>query len=779
MKPEISHYPPQSKTGRFSFFNKPITNLIPDGTMYLDELYKRIIGPAYLKATAKYRESLANPDESERQNLKKQLFDYVTFSGTFSRRSENNLISKSWLIAIDIDNVSNPEAMKQVLKSDPCIKTALLYTTPSGKGLKWVIWIEHKTISHTQFYSAVANYLMCTYNVEVDLNAKDISRASFVCHDPKAIVTPLLSQSEKKFDPSKWMKSKRKNSNGQLINSSDVFASNAFSLVEAVIYEIESQRLDVTSEYSDWIRIGWALCAEFGELGRTFFHRVSQFHPEYQRHETDSKYTELSKSNRGQIQIGTFFFIAGSHGIDIDRILNLLLDEKGDTSMKNSKVNLDLHTFSDAVFQNIPENLKDIIELAESKPERDALFLSCLISISSILPNTFGHYGGKIVYPNLYGYFTGPPSSGKSIVKLSRDIVYQIHKTYLEDYDENMSQYGEELKSMALNLENKEEPAKPIKRLLFIPANNSAAGFAQLLSENKGRGLLHETEGDVLNNTLRSDFGDISPLLRQAFHHEPFSQYRKTNKDHIEIENPCLSVILTGTVRQFQNLIRDEEDGLFSRFIYYRLPQSEVWKNQFIINSNSHQNAVNQLSDELCQLTFQLEMEQSPILFAFSKDQMSELNEFFSEEHKKYVEKGLEGFIPNIKRLGIISFRLAIILSSLRLTFEKDFPKKVVCSSKDFEIVKSMLPVLILHSHLHFTELNGDLKKVQSRTRIQEFFDNLPFTFDHQLYKTVSKSMGIGDSTADRYINKLVRDNSLYKPEQGQYIKHIPKEMRK
>ncbi|MDR1653326.1 MAG: DUF3987 domain-containing protein [Prevotellaceae bacterium] len=39
-------------------------------------------------------------------------------------------------------------------------------------------------------------------------------------------------------------------------------------------------------------------------------------------------------------------------------------------------------------------------------------------------------------------------------------------------------------------------------RVLFVPANNSATGLFQILNDNKGVGLLFETEGDTLAQTF-------------------------------------------------------------------------------------------------------------------------------------------------------------------------------------------------------------------------------------------------------------------------------------
>src|SRR5690554_8197994 len=53
---------------------------------------------------------------------------------------------------------------------------------------------------------------------------------------------------------------------------------------------------------------------------------------------------------------------------------------------------------------------------------------------------------------------------------------------------------------------------------------------------------------------------------------------RKTDNLFFEIENPQLSVVLTGTPNQIVNIIHSAEDGLFSRFLFYTFSAKPVWK---------------------------------------------------------------------------------------------------------------------------------------------------------------------------------------------------------
>lgn len=64
----------------------------------------------------------------------------------------------------------------------------LFITSPSGKGLKWIIRIDISEISHAEYFKAVANYLSFTYNIKVDQSGKDVSRACFLSYDPTAFI---------------------------------------------------------------------------------------------------------------------------------------------------------------------------------------------------------------------------------------------------------------------------------------------------------------------------------------------------------------------------------------------------------------------------------------------------------------------------------------------------------------------------------------------------------------------------------------------------------------
>ena len=166
-----------------SFFKAPVRNVFPSKTLRLYQIYNLIQGKAYQKITSKLRQIA---DIKEARKFKANNFDYVTFSGTFKKRNDKALIKHSRLLTIDFDHIENIQKLKSDLLNDKYFETEMLFISPSGAGLKWIIQIDTEKVSHSDYFKAVANYINHTYGIEVDSSGKDVSRACFLPHDPNA-----------------------------------------------------------------------------------------------------------------------------------------------------------------------------------------------------------------------------------------------------------------------------------------------------------------------------------------------------------------------------------------------------------------------------------------------------------------------------------------------------------------------------------------------------------------------------------------------------------------
>lgn len=173
---------------RFSFFFSPISNTTPYASITPLDVYKLIKGNRYRPRTLRLR-AMTDPGEASR--FKQRSFEYVTFSGEFTKRSDKALIHPSGLMVFDFDKVNDLPLLRKILVNDPLFFTVLLFISPSGKGLKWIISVDLKQCTHEEWFTSVASYLDTTLQVKVDRSGKDVSRACFLCHDPEVYIHPL------------------------------------------------------------------------------------------------------------------------------------------------------------------------------------------------------------------------------------------------------------------------------------------------------------------------------------------------------------------------------------------------------------------------------------------------------------------------------------------------------------------------------------------------------------------------------------------------------------
>ncbi|MDR0941304.1 MAG: hypothetical protein LBM68_03660 [Bacteroidales bacterium] len=172
----------------FSFFKAPISNTKPHKAVNLLQIYNAIKGDYYKERTQKLR---AISDVVQARKFKASTFDYCTFSGVFTARNDKALTKYSGLLCLDFDHLNSIETLFNRLLKDEYFDTQLLFRSPSGDGLKWIIAIDTNQAAHGDFFAAVANYILQTYGVAVDKSGRDISRACFLPHDPQAFINPV------------------------------------------------------------------------------------------------------------------------------------------------------------------------------------------------------------------------------------------------------------------------------------------------------------------------------------------------------------------------------------------------------------------------------------------------------------------------------------------------------------------------------------------------------------------------------------------------------------
>lgn len=430
-------------------------------------------------------------------------------------------------------------------------------------------------------------------------------------------------------------------------------------------------------------------------------------------------------------------------------------------------------TFPDSLFPELPEFLQKVVAVATSNEERDILLLGSIGAISACLPKVSGIYDGKRVFANLFLFITAQASAGKGRLVHCRQLVNPVHKELREQAKLHKQHY--ELEMAEYNAkkgkeEGIEKPAKPPEKMLFIPANNSSTGAYQLLGDSDGRGLIFETEGDTLAHAFKSDYGNYSDGFRKAFHHETISYYRRTDREFVDIESPCLSTVLSGTPKQVSALIPNAENGLFSRFIFYFMNVRPVWKNVFASQTdNGLDDYFEALGNEFYEL-YKVIMQDEPRQFYLTADQQEQFNQFFGQIQEKYLNlQGLD-YMATIRRLGLIAFRISMIFSALRIMETGDTSKKLICEERDFQAALEMVKVLVKHSSKVFGELPQEESKPSRMNKKEKFLYALPYNFNRQKYLEVANTLSIPAKTAEGYITAFAKSGLIHRDSQDNYI---------
>ncbi|WP_299124625.1 DUF3987 domain-containing protein [uncultured Winogradskyella sp.] len=573
------------------------------------------------------------------------------------------------------------------------------------------------------------------------------------------------------FNPKDWLEVPKEQPQPKSNTATTNVVAVADNDIEPYISAIEQSGTDITGSYATWRDLGFALAEEYGVTGRDYFHRISKNYAGYDAKECDEQFNKCLNAKGHGITIATFYHNAHQSGI------------KPTKQQYNNEVatnvativdtpNQAMPTIPDEVFNTLPQFLQQVVNPASSQEEKDILLLGALTAFSACFPKLFGIYDQRKVFANLYLFVTAPASAGKGRLNQIKNLVEPVHKLKREQAKVLKQQFNTEMATYNMNKgkdENLEKPSKPPERMLFIPANNSVTGVYQLISDNDGRGLIFETEGDTLAQAFKSDYGNYSDGFRKAFHHETISYYRRTDREYVDIEKPCLSTVLSGTPKQVATLIPNAENGLFSRFMFYYMNIKPTWKNVFQ-NSNKVglDDYYNQLGSEFLELYKTLK-NNPEIEIRLTTTQQQQFNTFFESLQTKYINLQPEEYIATIRRLGLIAFRIMMLFTAFRIMEDGDVNPTKKCEDIDFENALTIISILVKHSSKVFNDLPIEQKATKRLNRKERFLESLPKQFSRQEYLDLATKQSIPHKTAEGYITKFVDAGLIHREAHNNY----------
>jgi predicted P-loop ATPase len=294
-----------------------------------------------------------NAPNKEIKELKKKTAPLVTVSGSFSARKDDAIRKHSNYIAIDIDNLDDAAATKERISADPYIYAAFI--SISGKGLCLIIKIDGTR--HLDAFNGIAAYLYNEYQLIVDQSGKNVSRARFISYDP------FLIQNSKSATFKKYLPKKKEYKQAKVVVIKSDF--------DAIIDQMDKKGLNLCEDYSEWIRICYALVSEFQEQGREYFHTLSSHSSKYNSLDCDAQFDAClknhSESKGKKSTIGTIYYHAKQNAIDV-------YSEYTKSIMRHATSQRAAGLSSDAIIETLEkhggisaEDSKEIVEQIVSK----------------------------------------------------------------------------------------------------------------------------------------------------------------------------------------------------------------------------------------------------------------------------------------------------------------------------------------------------------------------------------------------------------------------------
>ncbi len=623
------------------------------GQRTLVDIVDGIRGDHYRPSILKIRALVQSGHKGKANQLKKELVAF-TVSGLFEGgRKMPFLKTYNPFVILDIDKLDPAELPGLILKIKQIEFTRVCFISPSGRGLKIIVEVDSEMKSHKAAYWQVMNFYKDYLMVEIDKSGSDITRLCFMSYDPDVYFNPessvykiLKSEVEAKKKPT---------------TSPDLIPHRAPAILE--------DTPELTGGYTN----AFATC-----VGRTdaemvfekgnrnnYIYRLGAFccragiplevAVEGSKREFDFDNYELERTMRNA-------YNWKPAPIKEDEVVYVKTGKEFVVEMPPA--------FPDQVFDKLPAMLRKGCGVYKSQRKRDAYLTGALGVLSGCMPGVSGIYYGDRSYPNLFVFVIDPSENhGNDAVKSSG--------TLGDSYNDRIR-----------------EVEKGNDKSVFLPTDPGFEIFVNQLMQNDGSGILFDPPIKPRNGVLNPGWNAYLKLMSNAFHHDTISSIQDFDKEADDLK---LSVVIYQPLHRFADLISSVKDDLYSRFMFYvfeddvarpDIPEEEMYK-----RSSEVEEA---LSKEVLMMANFLESH--PTEFELTKRQWEILKSDFSklsgEIHTGYGRYGLRV----VKRMGIILFRIAMILSAIRKFEEKNLETKLVCNDHDFQVAKSLVATYLEHS---------------------------------------------------------------------------------
>lgn len=544
-----------------------------------------------MAANAKTNELIDNFRKTGDTNNKTAL-PSVCYMGVCSKTRAAANMTPTQAIMLDVDHVEDVltafcEIQLKVGKDWWVDNVLIAHITPSGKGLRLVVWAQEEFGDSVieQIKGLAAKFDLYKYG-KVDEPCKDFSRLSF-----------LFKADELLYESAQLYTISTPQPNAILTNSfhSEISDDNSSDEISSLITEEEKKQYDayeyrgtlVSAIIKRWVEVQGEPCS--GEVHNYYNDLIKNFRnivnndkkallyllPRFGHDEAEcwSQIKNICKSNTLSSLPKQFYFFLKDNGYYNNQTPQGELAKymMGEGEEKTT-----------AALPWLPPVFRELVGIAPRDFRVSVVnsLLPIMGTLTSYLKAEY-YFDGREHTTSFFSIIYAPAGTGKGFVNRFMNLLFEQLTTrdYLQQARENIF-----LKAINRKGANDKAPEEPHTSLRIIPAKNSEAEFLQKQRDNKGYHMFtYAAEMDSWAKGVKAAGGNKDDMIRVAWDNEEYGQQFKaanTFKGKVQL---FWNVLITGTIQQIHSYFRNVENGLVTRCSFTTIPNQEfaaapIWK---------------------------------------------------------------------------------------------------------------------------------------------------------------------------------------------------------
>ncbi len=452
----------------------------------------------------------------------------------------------------------------------------------------------------------------------------------------------------------------------------------------------------------------------------------------------------------------------------LGEVVQRLADKAAFSGGQESRELDDAVDVPEVVVDAIPGSAGQIVATSSDPRLHPVLMAAALALASGCLPNVRGLYANRWYSATLFYGLIAPPGANKGLMGRALRAARVLDRRLRDESEAALKA----LRAQGASPDGSE----PVG--LILPADASAAGLVQALSQAGRPVVIVETEIDATVGGKSDDWRQTSPFLRRAGEHEPINVLRKGYATYVD--RPEVAVLLAGTPDQLVRLIPSDQDGLYSRFLWlYGIPVEEWISPRPGPGSGDVDRVLEAAGAELDRLHAALSARERPLEFQLEPRHWDLFDALYSGVKAKVRDAGYGAYVDSIvHRSGVSAFRLAMLLGVLSRLDEvvAHAPDTLTASDADVELGLALALVALDHGlRLHGLLPSHRMTGGDTNADVHGLFLDLPDgEFSRAVAIEIGAALGMATRTADKHLSTLLKSGRLKKAGHGKYRKGDP-----